>query len=285
MRTHLALFASVVLFAGACGGQVTGSPGNGSSSGGGSGSSSGGGGSGGSGGGSGGVSSSGVSSSSGSTGSGSGSSGPGCEPLPGCDSTVECPAGDGCNTCYCENGVWACGDLGCVSDGGISIEAGGACPEYPPQAGSYCDVQNVSCGWSTGQGCGESCYCNGNEWACSEDPCVGPTCPANPPPSGGACSAIGTTCDWGLNGVCGEYECQCDPSGTWGCYDTDCFDGGEPDDGGISVDASEGPCPASQPAESSACTDDGLVCTYNACPTNCLCASGAWVCAAQQGCP
>jgi hypothetical protein len=278
MRTHLVLFASVILFAGACGGQVTGSPGNGSSSGGGSGSSSGGGGSGGSGGGSGGVSGSGVGSSSGST-------GPSCAPLPGCDSSVECPAGDGCNTCYCEGGVWACGDLGCVSDGGISVEASGSCPEYPPQPGSYCDAPDVSCGWSTGQNCGESCYCSDNAWACSGDPCISPTCPANPPSSGSVCSSIGSTCDWGLNGVCGEYECDCDPSGTWGCYETDCFDGGGPEDGGISVDASEGPCPVSEPAASSVCTDDGLVCTYNACPTNCLCASGAWVCAKQAGCP
>jgi len=42
-----------------------------------------------------------------------GSAGPTCQPLPGCSSTTDCPAGDGCNGCRCDRGIWLCSLLGC----------------------------------------------------------------------------------------------------------------------------------------------------------------------------
>ena len=86
-----------------------------------------------------------------------------------------------------------------------------------------------------------------------------------------------------MNTPCGEEQCDCDPSGTWSCSESTCFDSGPPIDSGP---FDSGPvCPYPQPPSGSPCDQQGNVCSYyNGCETNCLCANGGWVCAQQQGC-
>ncbi len=48
-----------------------------------------------------------------------------CTPLPGCSSTTTCS--DGCNTCSCFNGEWACTARACPPDTGQSDAGQGAC--------------------------------------------------------------------------------------------------------------------------------------------------------------
>src|SRR5437762_215019 len=47
-----------------------------------------------------------------------------CTPLPGCTSTTTCS--DGCNTCSCFNGEWACTARACPPDAGRSDAGQGA---------------------------------------------------------------------------------------------------------------------------------------------------------------
>jgi hypothetical protein len=156
------------------------------------------------------------------------------------------------------------------------------CPFDPPNPGSFCDTPNIGCSYGGAEGCGETCECANDAWECFGNPCPPPECPGVPPPSGSLCSSIGSSCFFPVNSSCGEEECDCDPSGTWGCYDIDCFDGG------VSVDAGfpdAGPCPGSEPAQSSICPEEGLVCSYfNGCESNCLCTGGGWVCATEGPC-
>src|SRR5258706_812464 len=48
-----------------------------------------------------------------------------CTPLPGCSSTTTCS--DGCNTCSCFNGEWACTARACPPDAGQSDAGQGFC--------------------------------------------------------------------------------------------------------------------------------------------------------------
>jgi hypothetical protein len=105
------------------------------------------------------------------------------------------------------------------------------------------------------------------------------------------CNEIGASCDYPVNGGCGDYQCQCDPVGIWSCSESTCIDAGTPIDAGpppfdagVFPDAGFPSCPPEQPAGGSACFSNGEVCGYGLCPTNCLCDSGAWVCAAQAPC-
>lgn len=277
MRTTFASFATLLLLVAACGGKTNGGGGGDGSSGSSGGSS---GSSGGSGGSSGGASS-----------SGSGGEGAKCTPLAGCDSNTECPAGDGCNTCSCADGAWSCTTLGCVEEGGIGPGTS-LCPAVAPNQGSACGPGTFACNYASND-CSEDCTCENDAWNCGST-CVSPACPPSPPEDP-ACSSIGLLCSWDLGG-CSTEECECDSSGVWSCGGSGCSeDGGLPLDAGFPDEGppDEGPpdtgtvsaCPAEQPAESSACSEEGTVCSYNLCPTNCLCSNDAWVCAKQQGCP
>jgi len=279
MRTYLVSLTSLFLLVAACGGKTNGGGGgNGSSSSSGSSGSSGG-----SSGSSGGVSSS---------GGGSGGEGATCTPLPGCDSSLQCPAEDGCNTCECADGHWSCTTLACIAEGGIG-PGNSLCPDVPPNVGTGCGQGNFSCGYVEPNGCDETCTCENETWSCAEG-CVTPACPPTPPAFDSACDSVGMFCSWDLGGFT-SAECECDSSGIWSCGESGCSDGGFPDTGGPDTGTpDEGPpgdggigfaCPVAQPAESSACSEEGAVCDYGLCPTNCLCASGAWVCAKEQGCP
>ena len=203
----------------------------------------------------------------------------GCAPLDGCCSDTECPGPGGCNTCYCQNGTWACGYLGCVSDN-VADAAGAGCsgPDPDSTGGFHCSDEGLACTWTQPSGCDVHCYCvsTTDMWHCTSSTCGGPPCPAIPPVSYTACNPSHPLCDYPVvGGVCGTYECSCSVYGSWDCYQTDCIDGG----------ASPGGCPASQPASSSACSEDGQVCAYEgACTTNCLCSNGAWDCADESPC-
>ena len=271
MRSSLLLFASILALAlaAACGGKTNYGPGEpgdgGSSSSGASGSSSG----------------------VGSSGSGSSSGGVTCAPLPGCSSSVECPAPGGCGSCICaENGGWTCTD--CISDAfPVDDSPSSACLVYPPNNGSICYQDGLTCDYASQGGCGEQCDCQNGSWQCFSDPCPPPVCPPSAPPNQSLCSSIGATCFFPVDSGCGYEQCDCDPSGTWGCSEGSCVDEGPPDagpptDAGI-FDA--GPCPAGEPGANAPCPEDGLVCSYfNGCQANCLCTSTGWVCANEPPC-
>ena len=76
--------------------------------------------------GSGGAAGSGTGGAGGSSGTaGAGDGGKVCTPMPGCSSTTTCS--DGCNTCSCFNGEWACTERACPPDAGRSDAGQGVC--------------------------------------------------------------------------------------------------------------------------------------------------------------
>ena len=73
-------------------------------------------------------------------------------------------AADGCNTCSCENGFWACTEIGC--DPTASSTTG---PDPTTDTAGECmdgDVMDAPDGCNT-------CFCEGGSWACTEIGCVG----------------------------------------------------------------------------------------------------------------
>jgi hypothetical protein len=180
-------------------------------------------------------SSSGVSSSSGGSGSSSGAPIP-CSPNPPsgtCDyqgETCNYNLGGPCSdeSCVCENGEWACAISVCSPPPP-------SCPPYPPAPGDTCSANGENCGYA-GQGggaCGgEDCTCENGYWACLGQGCPPPSCPPAPPGNGDSCYGIGSVCDYPINNnVCSTWECDCYPSGTYSCYETNCYgyDGGVAD--------------------------------------------------------
>jgi hypothetical protein len=275
----------MIALAAACGGQTSGvgdgGPGGGSSGGasssGAQSSSSGAGSSGG--GSSGAGSSGGGSSGAGSSGGGS-SGGAYCAPLPGCDSSTQCPAPGGCGVCSCSGGEWFCEGGGCGDDEADAFpppEDAGACPPGPPEQGTAC-LEGLVCGYPP-EGCGEQCDCADGAWECYAEPCPPPPpCPSYDP-AGTYCQAPGTSCFYGSGNACSTEDCYCDPdSDYWECSYSACVDAGPPYD-------AYGGCPTYQPPPNDPCGQQGDVCTYyNGCVDNCLCTATGWVCAAEQPC-
>jgi hypothetical protein len=139
-----------------------------------------------------------------------------CTPLPNCASDTKCPAADGCNTCTCSNGAWACTQLGCAAP---------SCPDFGPTGGTACTVEGQMCN-APGR-CGAHCTCQHQAWSCIEQPCdPAPVCPPSPPPNGSACDVELDACDY-VSG-CGATHCYCgktpEDSG-WNCGSRVC-DGG-----------------------------------------------------------
>jgi hypothetical protein len=129
--------------------------------------------------------------------------------------------GGGCGEqCTCEEGEWACAVDPCPPP---------ICPPQPPGPGDTCD-DGLSCGY--GDGCdSEQCFCTGGYWECEGTSCPPSSCPSEPPGNYQECSQLGSLCDYPIeNNVCNTWECECDPSGTWGCYETNCYgvDAGSP---------------------------------------------------------
>src|ERR1041385_8006820 len=137
------------------------------------------------------------------------------------------PAGDGCNTCMCSGGAWACTTMACVQDGGVPQ---GCTPGATRPAGDGCN--NCTCGengaWmctfiacnvcspgqTTNDGC-NTCTCSGGQWACTDR-----ACPPPPPP---ACAngdqkkidCNTCTCESGA-WACTKMACQCVDGQTMG---------------------------------------------------------------------
>ncbi len=71
-------------------------------------------------------------------------------PAPVCEDGQQMPAPDGCNTCECFEGAWACTDMGCSNDDAPVCEDGDLMPAP--------------------DGC-NTCTCEGGQWGCSEMEC------------------------------------------------------------------------------------------------------------------
>ena len=175
------------------------------------------------------------------------------------------------------------GSSGGISSSSGSSSGGTTCAPLPGCSSS------VEC--PSPNGC-DFCYCEGGEWACGKSGCLDAspfedapyTCPAFAPPGDSvACSDIGAQCFYPSDAGCGGGDaCFCQPSGTWACDQSTCFDSGQLDGGFF--DSGDG-CPQNQPPNNEACSTQGNVCSYfTSCETNCLCASTGWVCATQQNC-
>jgi hypothetical protein len=249
---HLLLVASALAVG--CGGKTAnGGPGDGGGSGNGSGASGGGdgsgngsGGSGASSGGSGGEADSGppdgpsvtdatLSGDGSSSGGGDGSMGDEsnvCKPLPGCTSSTQCPATDGCNACTCEDGVWECTGYACPDGGNVACGTGPG----PYVNGRPCTPPPQACSWPLGPGYECSfyfCSCSfGGEWFCSQEDCDGGAglnvgeggahgtypCPVEQPSQSSSCPLDGALCSYGY-GTCGNVfstNCLCF-EGVWDC--------------------------------------------------------------------
>jgi hypothetical protein len=223
--SFLLIAVSVAAVGPACGGKVAGGGGGSSSSGGGNGSSSGG------------VTSS---SSGTSTGSSSGPTGGSSSSGGGLACPPEYPSGecfeDEQSCTYCSQGAGA----ECTCSGGtwVCIGTGGTCalPPCPPGApgGGYaCGSVQYTCSYTTMEGCGgETCTCEDGTWACAGVSCPPPPpCPGSAPQPESICSSVGQTCSYTDASGCSGEDCECDPSGTWGCSEIECADAGAVPDG------------------------------------------------------
>jgi hypothetical protein len=117
--------------------------------------------------------------------------------------------------CTCVNGDWQCAADPCPP---LLV-----CPSEPPGPGATCD-DGMTCNY--GSGCdNEQCSCTGGYWECEGTSCPPSSCPSEPPGNNDACSSgVGSVCDYPIeNNVCNTWECDCYPSGTWSCYETDCY--------------------------------------------------------------
>jgi hypothetical protein len=138
---------------------------------------------------------------------------------------------DGCNTCTCESGVWACTEKACpATDGGTAAcqvgatrPAGDGCNTCACSASGQWLCTRNACkpapvckeGDTRGAGCG-ACWCQGGGWVCP-GVCPEPIC------------AEGQTKYDGCN------TCSCS-GGQWQCTTIACVD-----DGGAAVDAGRAP--------------------------------------------
>jgi hypothetical protein len=99
-----------------------------------------------------------------------------CPPMPGCTSRTSC--NDGCNTCVCANGQWACTARACPPEDAGRADAGqGACET------------DLDCIFRPASGCCGMCLAK-------QDPIPPPI------PCGAACSAVPPACVC-INGKCG----------------------------------------------------------------------------------
>jgi hypothetical protein len=151
-----------------------------------------------------------------------------CTPLPGCASSVDCQAPDGCGVCHCGTaGEWVCRSMGCADDLSDAYPVDDAspfanCPDGPPPPGSACNAYPAHCVWGVPDLCGnETCECTTSGiWACAYNACddeppfdAGPPCPVDQPNGNSACPALGMVCQYSIG--C-EANCLCASSG-WVC--------------------------------------------------------------------
>ncbi len=194
-----------------------------------------------------------------------------------CNEGETVPAGDGCNTCTCSNGVWACTLMGCMAvcpspvefpDGMGCVEvivfakdpASGACCMYPApceapegweQFYSEQDCQDVCVPGEqrlADDGC-NTCSCDeSGRWGCTEMSCPSAECVSDDDCFVGGCSGqlcaaepLSSTCEWTQ-----EYACYDDEITSCGCFEgrcgweqTDALDACLNDAGGVCVPGEE----------------------------------------------
>ncbi len=85
-------------------------------------------------------------------------------------------ADDGCNTCECFAGDWACTGMACLPDPceGVELPAcPAACPDnFGVECGQPCDVEGETCGNEIGDGR----TCQDGVWQCTVHPPLGMGC-------------------------------------------------------------------------------------------------------------
>ncbi len=124
-------------------------------------------------------------------------SGNNCPPIPGCTSRTSC--NDGCNTCVCANGQWACTARACPPADSGRLDAGqGACET------------DLDCIFRPASGCCGVCLAKQDpipppiscDAICSPIPpgcvCINGKCGTGTTPIGGACDRAHNLCGHGL---------------------------------------------------------------------------------------
>lgn len=111
---------------------------------------------------------------------------------------------DGCNTCSCTSGQWACTKRACLPSGSGGSDGGAQCDDG--------ETKEVDC---------NTCSCAGGQWACTEKACAPQSC-------GGIAGAECGQDEYCLfeEGVCGEGdqtgECVTKPFACPGIYEPVC---------------------------------------------------------------
>jgi hypothetical protein len=217
-----------------------------------------------------------------------------CECNPVCEDGETQDAGDGCNTCTCDNGQWACTEIACPScpaandfDPDEIWCTDGMTYAKNPQT-SECCAYNSNCaaplGWAQYSNefqCVEGCepvtclmFCQYG-WKLDENGCE--ICECNPPP---------TECEPGESKLVECNTCFCDSNGAWSCTELDCEacnpgDTKEADDGCNTCFCNANqewlcttiPCPVCEEGETMPADDGCNTCTCGsngqwACPTD-----------------
>ena len=180
---------------------------------------------------------------------------PGCGSGP-CSPGYSCTL-DACTQAYCfGDNAWEFSNT-CVPD------TPPPCPASQPYNGQGCYAEGQSCGYSST--CGTVyATCSGGAWSVPIIDCPPPPpgCPTFEPPSGTGCSAGGEKCSW--PNTCGSTDTgYCDPStARWTLYPGTC----------------SGTCPASEPANGSACSGSATCKWMSACGGTDYgaCSAGRW---------
>jgi hypothetical protein len=143
-------------------------------------------------------------------------------------------ADDGCNSCRCSGGSWACTEMAC-SGGCAAVvvwakaPTTGVCTQYgspctaPAGWRQFTTAEACEAACSVGQtkpagdGC-NTCSCGANDtWACTKKACAGDAggvCPA-PRPVGGSCPAVSAWAKDPTLGTCCFYATSCTAPSNW----------------------------------------------------------------------
>ena len=147
-----------------------------------------------------------------------GPAGPDPKPTPACVSGST--NSDGCTTCRCEGGTWACSTLGCTGPDPSPFPL--PLPEPVCRTGEFRRADD---------GC-NSCSCSDGQWACTELGCVDPSPPPplSPPvpqpdpaacpdavklPPGEVCTSVVVWARQSKSPLCCKYPTPCEAPQGW----------------------------------------------------------------------